>query len=103
MSRIERLKQYANPTRPGNWQGAGRDQANIDRWVERASANSDGDRHRAKDGPIDLPATGRRVETRDTGMAPKVSRKVDAAMKAAKGDVNHVGSGYLKNVRRSES
>ena len=101
--RIERLKEYANPTRSGNWQGAGRDQANIDRWSRRAEISSDGDQHRASAGPMKLPPTGRRIETRDTAMRPKVSRSVDAMMKAAKADVNHFGSSYMKGVRRSES
>jgi hypothetical protein len=29
MTRESRLKEYANPTRAGNWNGAGRDQANL--------------------------------------------------------------------------
>jgi len=102
MSRIKRLEEYAKPLRPGNWQGASRDEKNIARWSERASKESK-IAPRAKDGPIDLPPTGRRIETRETAMAPKVSRRVDSVMKAAKSDINDVGSSYMKGVRRSES
>ena len=99
MSRIDRLKEYAKPLRAQNWQGASRDQSNIDRWSGRAEANSQL-APRATDKPMSLPSTGKRVSLRDTNMQPKVNRKADAAMKAAKADPNHLGSLYMRNVRR---
>jgi hypothetical protein len=100
MSRIERLKEYARPLRPENWQGAGRDQANIDRWSARASENSDGADHRGSDGEMKLPSTGRRQESRPTEMGPLVPRKINSVMVDAKSDLNHEGSDYMKSVRR---
>jgi hypothetical protein len=96
MSRLERLKEYANP-RHGP-QGAGRDQKNLDYWSDRAEANSE-IAPRASDGPMRLPST--KVNTRDTAMGPKVSRGVDARMKA-KADINVAGgSAYLRGIRRN--
>jgi hypothetical protein len=94
MSRIDRLKEYAKMAGP---KGAGRDMANID-YSDRAEANSQlapraGDK-------MKLQKTGKKVELRDTSMAPKTSRKVDNVMKAAKDDVNHVGSSFMKSIRR---
>ena len=97
MSRIDRLKEYSKPQ--SGWQGCGRDQANIDRWADRASANSDGDEHRASDGPMKLPST--KINVRDTAMAPRVSRNVERTIKAARADVNHVGSSYMSGIRRT--
>jgi hypothetical protein len=94
---MDRLREYARPTRPENWAGAGRDQADIDRWTEWCSENSN-QGTRAKDGPIELPNTGK-VKTRPTEMSPRTSRKVDAAMRGD-GDLNNVGSSYLRGVRR---
>ena len=99
MSRLDRLKEYAKPTREANWQGAGRDQANIDRWSQRATEESK-IAPRASGGEMKLPSTGRKVETRDTAMSPRTSRKVDAAMRG-EGDLNHVGgSDYMNSIRR---
>jgi hypothetical protein len=100
MSRIDRLKEYAKPLSPQNWQGCSRDQSYIDRWSRRAETLSDGAEHRASDGKMKLQNTGKRVSLRDTSMQPKVSRKADAAMKAGRDDVNHYGSSYLKSIRR---
>jgi hypothetical protein len=64
MSRTERIKQYATPSSgPDNWKGAGRDQANIDRWSERAHENSRL-APRAKS-TMELPNTGK-AELSDT-------------------------------------
>src|SRR4051812_45417570 len=95
MSRQDRLKEYANPRhRP---QGASRDQKNVDAWADRAAANSKL-APRATDGPIRLPSA--MVNIRNTAMAPKVSRGVDARM-AGKADSNHVGGGpFMKSIRR---
>jgi hypothetical protein len=77
-NRIERLKQYANPRSRENWNGASRDQKNIDRWSQRARDNS-----LITDKPDRRP-------TRD----PLQSK--------ARADVNHVGDGdYLSKVRRT--
>jgi hypothetical protein len=101
MSRLERLREYARPSRPENWQGAGRDQANIDRWSERASENSQVAPRAAK-GEVRVPDTGKRTELRDTAMSPRTSRKVDAAMRGAdEDDLNHVGSPFMRDVRRT--
>ena len=100
-NRIERLKEYAKPLRPENWQGAGRDQANIDRWSARASENSDGDRHRATGTErAEAHDTGKRVESRPTEMGPRVPRKINSVMSDARRDVNHIGSDYMKSIRR---
>ena len=97
MTRISRLKEYAAMKGPA---GEASSQTNLDYWAARASRNSDGDQHRASDGPMKLQKTGKRVELRDTASAPKTLRKVDNVMKAAKADPNHVGSLYLRKVRR---
>jgi hypothetical protein len=98
-NRIERLRQYSKPTRAGNWQGAGRSQENIDRWSERASDNSQ-IAPRASSGEVKVPDTGKRTELRDTAMSPRTSRKVDAAMRG-EDDLNHVGSPFMRDVRRT--
>jgi hypothetical protein len=98
MSSIDRLKEYQKPNRKGNWNGAASDQANIDRWSARASENSK-IAPRASDGEMKLPSTGK-MDVRDTGMGPKVSRKVDARM-AAKQNPNFVGeTSYMRGIRR---
>ncbi len=99
MSRIERLKDYANPVSRANWRGAGRDKANIERWQERATENSDGHKHRAKSGAMTLPDTGE-VRLHDTS-----ERHIPADPRArAKSDPNFVGSSkYMPGVRRSET
>jgi hypothetical protein len=97
MTRISRLKEYAAMKGPA---GESNDVADLNYWSRRAEANSDGDKHRASDGPMKLQKTGKRMALRDTASAPKSSRKVDNVVKAAKADVNHVGSLYMRNVRR---
>jgi hypothetical protein len=58
---------------------------------------------RASDGPVKVPSTGK-ISNRDTEMKPKVTRSVDAIMKAAKSDLNFVGSSpYMPNVRRTST
>jgi hypothetical protein len=97
MSRLDRLKEYANPVSRDNWRGAGRDQANIDRWSERAEENSDCAEHRAKGGKVALPDTDK-PDLHKTDAPPRRNPKVDARMEA-KADTNYVGS-YLRDVRR---
>jgi hypothetical protein len=95
MSRISRLKEYADPMRGPH--GAGSSEENIRYWQDRATANSQ-IAPRAKGGEMKLPNT--KVTVRDTGMKPKVSRNVDRLM-AGKDDPNMVGdSSYMRGVRR---
>jgi hypothetical protein len=101
MSSMERLRELQNPRSKKNWNGASRDQANINRWSGRASENSDGRKHRAKSGEIELPNTN--VELHSTAAPPRRDRKVDAHM-AGKRDQNFVGSSdYMPGVRRYTS
>jgi hypothetical protein len=101
MSRISRLREYAKPTREANWQGASRDQANIDRWSERAAENSDGADHRGSSGEVKLPDTGKRMDVRSTKSAQRTSAEIDARMRG-KDDLNFVGdSSYMAGIRRN--
>ena len=100
MSRMDRLKEYAKPLRPENWQGASRDMDCIDRWSDRATDES----HiapRASSGPMDLPSTtSRQMGLRSTKSAPRTSAEIDARM-AGKDDQNFVGSSaYMRGIRR---
>jgi hypothetical protein len=98
-NRIERLKEYARPTRAANWDGPGRDAQNISRWSARATENS-ALAPRAKGGDVSLPDTGKQTELRYTAMSPRTSRNVDKRM-AAKADTNFVGSSaYMAGIRR---
>ena len=108
MSRLERLKEYAKPTRRENWQGAGRDEANISRWSERATENSDGADHRATGTErAEAHSTGKRVDLRSTKSAPRAdaatdARMVDDARAVAKADTNFVGDlSYMRGIRRN--
>ena len=99
-NRIDRLKEYARPGSPKNWCGESSDPSYLARWSERAHEESDGHKHRASDGPMDLPSTGRKMQMRDTAMRPLV-RDADRVERDARADVNHVGSMYMRNVRRN--
>jgi hypothetical protein len=99
MSRIDRLREYARPASPKNWCGASRDEKYIDRWSERAHQESDGYKHRASDGPMELPDTGK-MKLRETSMRPLV-RDADRVERDARADLNHVGSLYMRYVRRN--
>jgi hypothetical protein len=93
----DRLKGYANPQKGPH--GAGRDQANIDYWSDRATENSK-IAPRASDGPMRLTST--KQDVRDTGMRPYRSRSVDNVMKEAKADLDDVGSGpFMRGIRRN--
>jgi hypothetical protein len=96
VSRQDRLKkEYSKPL--SGWQGAGRDQANIDRWSDRATENSQL-APRASDGPMKLPST--KVTTRETSMKPYRSQ-ADSMRKEALADTNIAGdSPFLRSVRR---
>jgi|tagenome__1003787_1003787.scaffolds.fasta_scaffold16288563_2 hypothetical protein len=76
MSRQSRIKEYSNPTRAANWQGAGRDQKNLDRFSERATENS---YHGGGD-----------KGARDTGVRAE-----------AKADKNDAGSSFMRGIRRN--
>jgi hypothetical protein len=108
----DRLKGYAKPDK--GWHGRSH-MDNINRWSSRASTNSqlapraagkpstNGVPERDLD-PPSLPSTGKRVETRDTGMKPFVKRSVEATLKAARSDQNHLDEAdYMPNVRRQTS
>jgi hypothetical protein len=99
MSRLDRLKQYADPVRKENWRGAGRDMENINRWSDRAAENSitpkNVDRFRAKGGEMDLPSTG------EIKVNPTTGRGGDQRAEA-KADKNFVGTAdFLPKVRRN--
>jgi hypothetical protein len=101
MSSLERLREYANPRRKENWDGQSSDKANIDRWSRRATENSDGHRHRAKSGEIELPSTG----SPPSSFHPRAGSqsgvgKLEAAHHQAKVERNHLGSKYMSRVRR---
>jgi len=97
MSRLERLREYANPMKGPH--GAASAQENIDHWSARATENSKL-APRAKGGKMDLPSTGKRMNLRSTEMKPKASRNADARAKAM-ADTNIVGdSSYMRGVRR---
>ena len=99
MSSVDRLKEYAKPLRKENWQGAGRAQANIGRWSDRATEQSQ-IAPRASGGEVKLPDTGKQTALRDTAMSPRAARNADARM-VAKDDKNFVGdSSYMAGVRR---
>jgi hypothetical protein len=86
-NRIERLKEYANPTRSANWNGSSRNQADLDRWSKRASANSIADdRVPSKPGP---------KEPSKPGQGDDFRRKANA-------DKNDVGSTFMPGVRRQD-
>jgi hypothetical protein len=92
MSRQDRIKEYSNPTR--GWHGAGRDQENLDRFADRAKANST-IAPRASDGEMKLPST--KVNQRDTAMrpyAPRANIGTDAT------EPNHEGGPFMRSIRR---
>jgi hypothetical protein len=97
MSRLDRLKQYADPMRGPH--GAASSKENIQDWVDRAHENSKC-APRSRDGEVKLPNTGKAMVERDTAMKPREARKADARM-VAKQDTNFVGdSPYMRGVRR---
>jgi hypothetical protein len=102
MSHFEkRLKEYANPSSRSHWHGQGRDKENLRRWAERASENSDGHLHRARDGEIELPPTGIGPPVTDRAGAGSGVGRVDAAHREARRDLNHRGGTHMKGVRRT--
>jgi hypothetical protein len=84
---------------------------NLKRWADRATANSDGNRHRA-DGVVDVGGTSEPYSDLPKAHAPgsgideqpieRASKATDSTVirEAANRDVNHVGSDYCKGIRR---
>ncbi len=99
MSRVERVKEYANPRRRENWNGEST-AANISRWADRASANSK-IAPRAKGGEMRLPDTDK-MDLHSTSDAPRRDKDVDKRA-MAKADKNHLvdASPFMKDVRRN--
>ena len=98
MSRLERLREYANPGRGPH--GAASSEENLADWSARATANSQL-APRAASGAMKLPSTGKGMNLRSTEMRPKASRNADARARAM-ADTNVVGdSDYLRGVRRN--
>jgi hypothetical protein len=96
MSRQDRVRQYAKPQRGPH--GAGRTQANLDYWADRATENSEIAPRASR--KMNLPGTGK-MGVRSSDMGPKVSRKVEARM-AATSDMNVAGDDtYMPGVRRN--
>jgi hypothetical protein len=92
----KRIKEYANPSH-SEWRGQSTAE-NIDRWSKRAEKESDGARHRAKGGDVELPSTGEmhvhstRQEAGHTG----------DFYENAKRDLNRdVNNPYAKGIRRT--
>lgn len=113
MTRNSRLRQYANPSRRGNWDGESSDKANLDRWSDRASENSK-PAPRARSGPMKLPDTGK-MNLGSTSDAASNGGKITAGAEsgvgrlqkaadvrgAAKADKNFAGEvSYMAGVRR---
>ena len=90
-SRLERLRSYKKMEGP---KGESHDMRNLDYWSARASENSNM-WHRAKGGEVKLPSTGGQWD------APPYRSEGEAMRKTALRDLNHLGSDYEKNVRRS--
>jgi hypothetical protein len=108
MSRLSRLKEYANPMKGPH--GAASSPENLAYWSERASANSQipprakgpvlgGPQGTYGKDPPSLPSTGKSMAVRPTEAKPREPRKVNARM-AGKDDLNHEGSDYFKSIRR---
>ncbi|RXH15224.1 hypothetical protein [Bradyrhizobium guangzhouense] len=100
MSRADRLKEYANPRRRENWDGESCDKANLDRWSDRAEANSKV-ALRARCGEIKLCDTGGDVSLHDTEAKPRRDAGVDARMSAKADSNTDGGSSYMRGIRRN--
>jgi hypothetical protein len=100
MSRIERLREYRAMKGPA---GESSSKENLRYWSERATANSDSYRHRAKSGEISLPDLGGDHATTDRGGAMSGVGRIEAAHREVRRDRNYVGSSYMRGVRRTTS
>lgn len=86
-------------------------ETNLKRWAARASANSDGWKHRAE-GVVDLGNIAEPYTDLPKAHAPgsgidkepieRATKATDSTVirKAANADKNHVGSSYMRDVRR---
>jgi hypothetical protein len=92
--RDKRLRDYANPN-ASEWRGQSTVK-NIDRWAKRAEKESDGDKHRAKSGPVELPPTGEMSVHSTHRTGHMVGDPYDAARKVR----NHEGSDFMASVKR---
>jgi hypothetical protein len=91
-----RLAEYANPSH-SEWRGAST-RENIDRWAARAEKESDGHRHRAStQSEPTLPNTG---ETMNIHSTNRTAHMVGDPYAVARGTKNHIGSDFMKDVRR---
>lgn len=89
MSRQSRLRDYKNEVGPKGEST----KKNIEFWSNRAHENSDGHRHRASNGPMDLPDTAE--------SAGRVTKPEPHTREKAKADLNNVGeTDYYAKVRR---
>jgi hypothetical protein len=96
--RDERLRNYANPSH-SEWRGSST-RENIDRWASRAKTNSDGADHRASTAKEPtLPDTGA-MQVHSTN---RTAHMVGDPYAVARGTRNHIGSDYMKSVRRGQS
>ena len=96
MSRLERLREYANPMKGPH--GAASSEENLADWSARATSNS-AIAPRAASGAMKLPSTGKRMNLRDSEMKPYRAR--GDARAEAKADLNEVGSSYMRGIRRN--
>src|SRR5260370_12357010 len=97
MSRIERLKQYADPTRGPH--GAGRDQKNLDYWAVRAKENSELPPRASTE--MSLHPTGKKQAMRSTTSRP-YRRNGDGVIDQGREDMNIVGDSlYFRGIRRT--
>jgi hypothetical protein len=95
MTRTSRIKDYATPNSgPDDWRGAGRDQANIDRWSARAAENSQLAPRAAK--TMTLHDTGKMV-IGDTSAGRRVA---DPRAEGMQLDHDPSATRYYPNVRR---
>ncbi|MCK1480485.1 hypothetical protein IVB27_38575 [Bradyrhizobium sp. 197] len=97
MSRVERVKEYANPSCREHWNGEATTK-NLARWSERASANS-AKAPRASKGEMKLPETDN-IALHDTASKPRTTAEIDKRM-VGKDDLNSDGgSSFMPGVRR---
>jgi hypothetical protein len=96
--RDTRLKEYANPSH-SEWRGQST-RENIDRWAARNARESDGADHRASTAKEPaLPSTG---EMKVHSTHQVAGQDGDSFYRAARAVKNHIGSDYMKSVRRGE-
>jgi hypothetical protein len=91
----KRIREYSQPNH-SEWRGQST-RENIDRWSKRAEKESDGDKHRAKGGEVELPSTG---EMRVHSTRQEAGHTGDF-YEAAKRDLNRdLNNPYQRGIRR---